>query len=131
MMNTTSNSKSRRRWLRFIYVGLCQALVGWLRSRARGAQALLQPERSVPGGPRRTEVATAFRSRRFQSSIRAQGSKFPAQEVVYDGIDAHSAWRAQTAVEAMAQKRRRAADPIVTLRGLWFGLSGDRRARCS
>ena len=98
--------------------GSCQWHAGSLSSRARAVQAHTpEPERSVPGGELPSGLASTFLTRRFQSAIRALGIKFQAQEIKYGGIDAHSAWRAQTTVEVMAQKRRRAADPVVPLRG--------------
>jgi hypothetical protein len=60
-------------------------------SLARGAQALLKPERSVPGWPWRDALIFGVRARRFQSAIRALGSKFQAHEIVCEEIDAHSA----------------------------------------
>lgn len=45
-----------RSWFSFSYVGFCQALASWFGSRARGAQARPQLERSVPGGKCREDT---------------------------------------------------------------------------
>src|SRR5215813_3920718 len=121
----------------FSYVGLSQVLAwlgfGILRlasRRGRAAQALPQPERSVSAdGGLPSRLASAFggsskQPRRFHSAIRAQANVSLAHEIKYGEIGAPSRSRAHTAVEALAQKAARAADPDPALRGS-NGLSSD------
>src|SRR3990172_3985988 len=121
----------------FSYVGPSQVFAwlgfGVLRlasRRARAAQGLPQPERSVPAGVVVPDmfpsavVGASKQPRRFHSAIRAQEIKSLAHEILYDEIDAHSRSRAHTAVEALAQKGARAVDPDPALRGFDDSLLG-------
>src|SRR3990172_7996086 len=121
----------------FSYVGPSQVFAwlgfGVLRlasRRARAAQALPQPERSVPAGVVVPDmfpsavVGASKQPRRFHSAIRAQEIKSLAHEILYGEIDAHSRSRAHTAVEALAQKGARAVDPDPALRGFDDSLLG-------
>ena len=98
----------------FSYVGACQLgaifhiVASWLASwRARVAQALPQPERSVPASgvwPQDSILAsTSKRPRRGHSAIRVREDVLPTHEITCGRIDAHSHLRA-LAVEALAHK---------------------------
>src|SRR3990172_1446982 len=94
----------------FSYVGACQLgsvfhivasrLASW---RARVAQALPQPERSVAASGASLQdsilVSTAKRPRRGHSAIRVREDVLPTHEITCGRIDAHSRIRALT-VEA-------------------------------